>query len=311
MRKLQFLRQKLSFIVLPEDPQKEVMRFSVPKIVLSLVLCVTLVTIATTTYLSISFFKEKEALLLSKEQLTEQLHQEVSKTEKLHNLVKNYESRELKIHEQLDSLYELESQVKETMKDLPTSVNPSGGIDQVISDYEAKMLQEESSSLSGKISDLTKRYRNTLNIIQKTKHELQFIPTEWPVHKNKITSKFGLRVDPFKNITSFHTGVDIRGNTGDPVFSAADGQVTKAEYFGGFGNLIIIKHSEEHETLYAHLARIDVKAGDYVKKGEKIGAVGSTGRSTGPHLHYEIFENGSPIDPYTYLSIFDQYNKGE
>lgn len=307
MRVRRFIRQKLSFIVLHDDSTKKVLSFTIPKMVLGLLVSLSLITMVTTTYLSIHFFKEKEELLLSEEKLRKQLHRESSKAEKLSNLVENFEIRESSIFEQLDTLYELESQVKETMKELPNSVKPSGsgGIDLFVSEQEAKLIHEQGSSLSAKISRLTHRYRNTLQVIQKTKQELQFIPTEWPVNKNKITSKFGLRLDPFKNITSFHTGVDIRGNWGDPVFSAAEGQVIKAEYFGGYGNLIIIKHSEEHETLYAHLAKIDVRPGQYVKKGEKIASVGSTGRSTGPHLHYEIFEKGKQIDPYTYLSIFD------
>src|SRR5690625_4948438 len=88
------------------------------------------------------------------------------------------------------------------------------------------------------------------------------------VAKNKITSEFSLRKDPYTRVSSFHMGVDIRGNIGDPVFSAADGEVLRAEYFGGYGNLIVIKHSNKHTTWYAHLSSIDVDVGDHVKKGE-------------------------------------------
>lgn len=311
MKKRRLKWRSLSFTILSDDPQKKVTRFKVPRFFFPILALIIFITITITTYLFIHYFEESKKLALHNEQLISELNEEEQKSRQLITEVGALKEKELEVEQQLNMLYDLESQVKETMEDLPVSVEPSGGMDITISEEEAKLIHEEASELTTKASKLIQRYENTLEVIRKTNEELQFIPTEWPVAKNKITSEFSLRKDPYTRVSSFHMGVDIRGNIGDPVFSAADGEVLRAEYFGGYGNLIVIKHSNKHTTWYAHLSSIDVDVGDHVKKGEIIGAVGSTGRSTGPHLHYEIFEDGEPIDPYTYLSIFDNINKGE
>ncbi len=114
-----------------------------------------------------------------------------------------------------------------------------------------------------------------------------------------ITSRYGITFkNPVTGIKAIHNGTDIKAPLDTPVLSAADGVVIKAEYEENWGNFIVIKHPEGFETWYAHLNKIDVKTGDEVRKGDKIGTVGSTGvRSTGPHLHFEIKLNGKNIDP--------------
>lgn len=102
--------------------------------------------------------------------------------------------------------------------------------------------------------------------------------------------------------TSPHKGIDIAKNLGDDVNAALDGKVVSAGYNnGGYGNLIIIEHEDNMQTYYAHLSEINVSVGDYVKKGDKIGAIGSTGYSTGPHLHFELRVNGNPVNPTNYI----------
>ena len=111
-----------------------------------------------------------------------------------------------------------------------------------------------------------------------------------------ITSTFGERWG--KN----HNGLDIAGNTGDPVMAALDGKVKSTFYErNGYGNVVILEHEGGVETRYAHMSKIGVKTGDTVKKGDIVGEVGSTGRSTGPHLHFEVRVNGSPVDPQKYI----------
>ncbi|HHU19743.1 MAG TPA: M23 family metallopeptidase [Bacilli bacterium] len=134
---------------------------------------------------------------------------------------------------------------------------------------------------------------------------LLYIPTHWPTDPNKITSPFGPRNDPFNRSRAIHSGIDVRGKTGTPIYAAADGTVQLAQYHGGYGNTIIINHSDRYETLYAHLSKISVEQGDQVLKGDVIGELGSTGRSTGPHLHYEIIKSEKAVDPEPYLNFFD------
>jgi murein DD-endopeptidase MepM/ murein hydrolase activator NlpD len=108
-------------------------------------------------------------------------------------------------------------------------------------------------------------------------------------------------MDPFNGRAAIHTGIDLRGETGDPVHVTAAGKVTIAGREGGYGNMVEVDHGNGLATRYGHLSRIDVKIGQMVRIGETIGRIGSTGRSTGPHLHYETRVRGEAVDPQKYL----------
>lgn len=118
----------------------------------------------------------------------------------------------------------------------------------------------------------------------------------WPV-TGTITSPFGWRSNPFGGSPEFHQGLDIAAPTGTTVTAAASGTVIMAQWYGGYGNYILIDHGGGFSTGYGHLSAIYVTSGQVVKRGQAIGAVGSTGQSTGPHLHFEIRINGKPVDP--------------
>lgn len=122
----------------------------------------------------------------------------------------------------------------------------------------------------------------------------------WPV-TGVITSPFGWRRSPFGSGAEFHQGLDIGANMGTPVKAAAAGTVISAGWYGGYGNYILIDHGGGMSTGYGHLSRIDVSNGQQVQRGQLIGAVGSTGASTGPHLHFEVRISGKPVDPTAYL----------
>lgn len=127
----------------------------------------------------------------------------------------------------------------------------------------------------------------------------------WPVpFTSEVTSPFGMRIHPIKKIARFHNGIDIAaaGINGKPVSSFADGQITYSGFIGGYGQTVIISHSEGYESLYAHLSSLAVKEGQEVKAGETVGAVGSTGLSTGPHLHFTVKKDGTAIDPMSFFN---------
>jgi murein DD-endopeptidase MepM/ murein hydrolase activator NlpD len=133
-------------------------------------------------------------------------------------------------------------------------------------------------------------------------------PSIWPVD-GRLMGAFGQRTDPFSGEGAFHTGVDISATTGTPVRATADGVVVFAQMFSGYGRLIRVNHGSGVETYYAHLSRVYVQEGQDVRRGEVIGAVGSSGRVTAPHLHYEVRLGGAPVNPYRYLAnatIFQQ-----
>ncbi|MDO5625669.1 MAG: M23 family metallopeptidase [Pseudomonadota bacterium] len=132
---------------------------------------------------------------------------------------------------------------------------------------------------------------------------LQSIPLGLP-HEGPLSSGFGNRANPFTGRGSeSHGGLDFKGNTGDPIQSTASGTVTFAGWQGGYGNLVEVTHGHGYRTLYAHLSRIDVKKGQKISGGHVVGQLGSTGRSTGPHLHYEVQLRGERLSPEQFLSL--------
>lgn len=128
------------------------------------------------------------------------------------------------------------------------------------------------------------------------------LPLTQPLNNAVITSGFGARMDPFLGEAAVHTGIDFRAASGTPARATAGGTVIAADYTGGYGNMVEIDHGNGVTTRYGHLSRIDVTIGQVVAKGTVVGQTGSTGRSTGPHLHYEVRVDGAPIDPITFLN---------
>ncbi len=138
--------------------------------------------------------------------------------------------------------------------------------------------------------------------INQYSHTLVSVPVRKPVTGEvDMSSPFGMRLDPFLGRPAIHTGIDLRGEIGEPVHATAAGRVTIAGREGGYGNMVEISHGNGLATRYGHLSQIDVKVGQTVRIGEIIGKIGSTGRSTGPHLHYETRINGEAVDPQKFL----------
>jgi murein DD-endopeptidase MepM/ murein hydrolase activator NlpD len=127
------------------------------------------------------------------------------------------------------------------------------------------------------------------------------LPNSNPISAAYNSSSYGWRIDPFNGNKAFHEGLDFTANTGTPIRAAADGIVSAAEQSGAYGKLVKIEHGAGLETRYAHTSKILVKVGERVIKGQIVAEVGSTGRSTGPHWHYEIRLNGAALDPRKYL----------
>jgi murein DD-endopeptidase MepM/ murein hydrolase activator NlpD len=138
--------------------------------------------------------------------------------------------------------------------------------------------------------------------IDRYTHTLVAVPVRKPIiGEVDMSSPFGMRMDPFLGRPAVHTGIDLRGDTGEPVRATATGRVTIAGREGGYGNMVEINHGNGLASRYGHLSQIGVKVGQFVRIGETIGRIGSTGRSTGPHLHYETRVNGEAVDPQKFL----------
>ena len=132
------------------------------------------------------------------------------------------------------------------------------------------------------------------------------IPSEKPVRTAEFTSAFGVRSDPFRKASAMHAGIDLAGPVGTPIYATADGVVSTASWnSGGYGNLIKIDHGRGIETRYGHLSSMTVNPGQRVKRGQVIGRMGSTGRSTGSHLHYEVRIDDRPVNPIPFMRSTD------
>jgi murein DD-endopeptidase MepM/ murein hydrolase activator NlpD len=141
---------------------------------------------------------------------------------------------------------------------------------------------------------------------------LVFVPVRKPVRGDiDLSSTFGVRVDPFLHVAAMHTGLDFRGDSGDPIHATAAGTVTNAGWSGGYGKMVEIDHGNGFSTRYGHLSQIDVKVGDTIRNGQIVGRMGSTGRSTGPHLHYETRIDGEAVDPQRFLNAGARLAGGE
>lgn len=168
--------------------------------------------------------------------------------------------------------------------------------------FSTKSVGGNGDAESAKLTDKEKYslYDEYLGRLTKT---MAATPLGYP-RISSFTSFFGYRSDPFDSGSAeFHPGIDFKGQKGDGVKCTATGTVVFAGWYGGYGKCIRIQHIGGLETLYGHLSRIDVKVGQKVEVGDHIGAVGSTGHSTGTHLHYEVRKNGKPVNPVKYLTV--------
>jgi murein DD-endopeptidase MepM/ murein hydrolase activator NlpD len=205
---------------------------------------------------------------------------------------------------------------------VPAAVSPSGtsastyiqsiqGKLQKINDYLRKRGLKGFSTQSvggngnaeeSKLSD-TEKYSMYDEYLSRLVNSVAFTPMGYP-RLSSITSVFGYRSDPFDSENAeYHPGIDFKGAKGDPVHVTADGEVIFTGRKGGYGNCIIVQHKNDFQTLYGHLSHINVSEGQEVNTGDIIGKVGSTGRSTGTHLHYEVRKNGKPINPVKFLTL--------
>jgi murein DD-endopeptidase MepM/ murein hydrolase activator NlpD len=138
--------------------------------------------------------------------------------------------------------------------------------------------------------------------VDRYQHTLLAVPVRKPVAGEvEMNSPFGVRADPFVGRPAMHSGIDLRGDMGEPVHATANGKITIAGWDGGYGRMVEIDHGNGLATRYGHLSEIDVKVGQEVRIGQVIGKIGSTGRSTGPHLHYETRINSEPVNPQKFL----------
>ena len=223
--------------------------------------------------------------------------------QKLQELAKNTEA----VQKQLAVLHKIENQVREQMKksgmELPgkselTEKNGGKGGPSKTKVSDLVVLQEQNALLQKNLQASTQDWDNLLASIKAENYRNEVTPNLWPLDGGYISSDFGSRANPFDGYSSdYHPGIDIAENYGAPVYASASGYVQRAGWYGGYGKYIKISHDYGYATAYGHLSSIEISAGDYVSKGQIIGYVGSTGYSTGPHLHFEVLLYGEQVNP--------------
>jgi murein DD-endopeptidase MepM/ murein hydrolase activator NlpD len=217
-----------------------------------------------------------------------------SETETLRNRYQRLQSTVTQTNAELASLQVLAQEVslaygiKQKLEG-PNDISSEARLVPTISESIAEYNFLQSSKFSRLSTNFTQRLQTNV------------LPGGWPV-QGRLMGGFGGRLDPFSGEGAYHTGVDISAPVGTPVQASGDGRVKFAGFYGGYGRLVIVSHGNGYETYYAHLSKISVTEGQELRRGEFLGNVGVSGRSTGPHLHYEVRIGNSPVNPYRFLN---------
>jgi len=328
---MKWRNKKFTFVVIP-DANSTVRRFQLSSVLLLAGAVTALALIAACAAAFLLYRSNVGQIGMLKQQLAEATGDYEKKIEDKNEHINELQTDLTDLSEQaktmnnrMKDIQELETQLKE-MVGIDTGdsaksaakIKPSsddgeefsmdggtGGEDLPVTDREMERLVERTMndflSLGDRIEEMKPELERTKTAVAKQQKLLAVTPTIWPTDSRRITSTFGIRKDPFTRRATNHAGLDIGGNTGDPIYSAADGVVVEAGYNGSHGNSVMISHTNGVKTHYSHMSKILAETGQKVSKGDIIGELGSTGRSTGPHLHYEVIVNGEHVDPEPYL----------
>lgn len=234
----------------------------------------------------------------------------LSRTAELNRLQTENHQLEAANHQFSESIDNLRSQLEEVEERTrklaivagitPEDLQQPGGVGGARVDELDTTWSDEVDRMSFR----SRRLQTDLSILEGAfveRHRLlSSTPSIAPV-RGILTDGFGSRRDPFTGKRATHSGIDISTPTGRPIVAPADGVVAKANWASGYGKVVYLSHGYGYSSRYGHLSKIAVKAGDKVKRGDVIGYVGSTGRSTGPHVHYEVRHNGNPVNPLEYI----------
>lgn len=187
------------------------------------------------------------------------------------------------------------------------AVKPGQGGPYVAAPMSTDELQREIDRLSNEVEQRSDDFAFLEFKLLERRVKDRLLPTTLPVKDAVLGSAFGYRADPIAGLRSMHEGLDFAAESGTPIVVAADGVVLSASYHPDYGNVVDVDHGDGLTSRYAHMSRIDVKSGSLVKRGETVGLVGSTGRSTGPHLHFEVRMLGIAQNPAHFLKQGDEY----
>jgi len=288
------------------------MRRNTPRNILVTLAILTVVFGYGTTLRGSRYLKQNKQLHASTETLTTEL--QTNRKQLNRQLEETRSELAQVVREKNELIHSYQQQITDLKQDQETLIEGSISrlderakvIETVINQLGVKVKVEEDPGHSGgPYIALDDTYFNKLiSDTDRYLTALQKMPLGRPIN-TKISSRFGRRTDPLNKKRGFHAGVDFKGDTGDKIRTTGNALVKKSAYNKRLGYYIVLSHGNGYETIYAHLSKRLVKKGDRVKRGQTIGMVGNTGRSTGSHLHYEVRRYGKAINPMKYLQVAD------
>ena len=300
-------KEYFTFMFLP-GPNAKVRTFSISKSVIKSVLLSVAAVILLSIYLIYEYNDVKDKVW-ELQSMREELMQQKAQ-------VQNFALNILDYKRQMFLLRDLDTKLRRVVslgpRDKAQQVLGIGGPDELGLQNLASMgekkqeealkeMHQELTQLKGAASKQEASLQMLIEYFEDKRSLYASTPSVWPV-RGWVTSPFGNRTSPFSGILKFHEGMDIAAQTGTPVVAPADGVIIKAGFSTGYGNMVEISHGYGLRTIFGHNSRLNVKAGQRVRRGDVISYVGDTGSSTGPHLHYEVRVNGLPVNPVKYMN---------
>lgn len=300
-------------MIVPHTPLKGVKSVKFPKWIVSSFIVLNLIILSAICAFGVSYHWLNEKLDTTKTEY--QALQDLKENQE--KQLNEYKANEQEIKDRINSLKDLQNKLKKIIDSTNSTYQPSSSVSRLASrgtnpemsnslsypdEIEFESIQDIYSTVDGLVEDINDNIaelNEAIDAADKRMMALRAIPSVFPV-SGHITSLFGTRKNPFASGYEFHTGLDIANSRGTPIRAAANGVVTEAGWdSGGYGILVTINHGNGYQSLYGHNCRVAVKVGQRVERGQIIAYMGSTGRATGNHCHFEIRYNGRPINPYS------------
>lgn len=307
------IKEYYTLMLVPHNPLNDVRSIRFPKLLVSIFVLFNIAAFAAVCAFAISYHSLGINLLSKRAEYQSLQHMNEINEEQL----SQYKSTEDEIKQKMVELKGLQNKLKNIIESeggkpqssirMPTIA--SRGNTEVVSQTEGlpSFAYADTYDLFSAVDNLEDDVNATIAELdevmaraEKAMQEMRARPSAMPVY-GTITSPFGYRKDPIRGDSEFHTGIDISNKEGTPVRASGDGIVVEAGWCSGYGNLVRINHKNGYESLYGHNSKIIVRAGQYVKRGQIIGYMGSTGRTTGSHCHFEVRYNGKPVNPYSLM----------
>lgn len=292
------VRKKFTFMIVPNSTGK-IRQFTISYRTLASLLSGSIATVLVLGFFSSQFFYSSQNLNSVSKELAALKDENISQK----NQITYFLSKSQEVEDRIERLSELERKVLEI-------VNIGGGSEEEVSSLVSRsdyrdfsiwdMDQVDIDYIDNIISGQSEDIESLISGIENQLQTLEAIPNLRPA-AGRISSPFGERISPVTRRTEFHRGIDIANSTNTDIIASAAGVVTFSGYNGSYGNMVLIAHGNGYSTIYAHNHENKVEVGNRVQKGELIAKMGSTGRSTGPHVHFEIRKGGEPIDPKSML----------